>query len=144
MQGSGDFSLSSLVNLAGYDSGAGRLSDAEFSEGVFRVRDLLSLNSGHEVLDLGCGPGGFAFVLGEGSGIRITGIDISGNLVGVAARAAPFARFKTMNLAGIGRNGRRIAGTWDYVVALGLFQYLSPENAASLFREALRVARGGY
>jgi len=101
------------------------------------------MNSGDEVLDLGCGSGGFAFVLGEGSGLRITGIDISGNLVGVAARAAPFARFKTMNLAGIGQNGRKIAGTWDSIVALSLFQYLSPDNATSLFREALRVARGG-
>lgn len=49
-------------------------------------------------------------MLGEGSGTRITGIDILRNLVGVTARAAPFARFKTMNRAGNGRNGQRIAG----------------------------------
>ncbi len=143
LEDTGDVSLPHLIKLAGYDSGAVPLSGTEFSEGVFRVRELLSLNSGHEVLDLGCGPGGLAFVLGEGSGIGITGIDISRNLVDVAARAAPFARFKTMNLAGIGRNGRSIVGTWDFVVALSLFQYLSPDNAVGLFREALRLARGG-
>jgi len=82
-------------------------------------------------------------VLGESSGRTGAGNDIPEKQVGVAVHAAPCAWFKTMNLAGVVQSCRSIVGTWDYVMALGFFQYLSPDNAVGLFREALRVARGG-
>lgn len=65
MEDFGEVSFSHLINLAGYDSVAGSLSDAEFSEGVFRVPDLLSLNRGKKSLIWGADPEGLLLCLAK-------------------------------------------------------------------------------
>jgi SAM-dependent methyltransferase len=50
--------------------------------------DALGLESGHRVLDVGCGPGRHAHELAR-RGIRVHGIDIAQRFVDVATEAAP-------------------------------------------------------
>ncbi len=63
-----------------------------------RALTLCPIKPGEQVVDLGCGPGDIAAEL-EARGAVVTGIDSSPELLTVASRRAPAARFEQQDLS---------------------------------------------
>jgi SAM-dependent methyltransferase len=91
---------------------------------------------GHDVLDVGCGAGGFA-ELAAAAGARISGIDAAPALVEIASQRVPAARFRMGELQQLPYPDR----SFDLVTGFNAFQYAaSPVDA---LRDARRVTRPG-
>ena len=109
----------------------------EYQKMMVRFRDGY-VKAGDAVLDIGCGPGNNAKVVGE-KGVTLMGIDLSAEMV---------ARAKTHVPTGFFRKGdmRRIyeTGPFDVVIASFCIVHLLPEEARSLLhRVASLLSPGG-
>ena len=95
--------------------------------------------SGKQVLDYGCGDGGFSFLLAS-RGAWVEGIDISDSLVKLATQSVPEGipkpRFSVRDAHATGFAD----GTFDYVFGNGILHHLELEKA---YREAARVLKPG-
>lgn len=79
-------------------------------------------NNDAKVLDVGCGPGNITkYLLDKKPDLRITGIDISENMIGLARMNNPNASFKTMDC----RNINEIDKKFDAIIAGFFLSYLS-------------------
>lgn len=102
------------------------------------VLDLLKPTTGMHILDVGCGTGHFSFKLAR-MGCRVTGIDISGEMLALARRKAFHERlpvdFLPMDASHIDFED----GTFDAVVAITVFEFLAKPGES--FNEMFRVLR---
>lgn len=61
--------------------------------------EMLDLKKGDHVLDVGCGIGGSAFYMAEKYNVRVTGIDLSSNMISIAyERASELKNYDTRSL----------------------------------------------
>jgi SAM-dependent methyltransferase len=87
-----------------------------------------------EVLDLGCGPGRVAEAVIEAGATRYVGIDVSPRILALARRR--LERHEAVELIEGDFLDVHLPGTFDVVLALGLFDYLEdPARAASWIRD---------
>ena len=97
---------------------------------VDRLMELLDLQEGDRVLDVGCGPGRHSHELAR-RGVRAHGIDISQRFIDLAVEAAPegatFERLDARDLASVDR----LRGSHDAVICLcqGAFGLMRPQDA---------------
>jgi cyclopropane fatty-acyl-phospholipid synthase-like methyltransferase len=81
---------------------------------------------GSKILELGCGPGNITkYLLTQRPDFNILGIDIASNMVRLAKKNNPAARFKVMDI----REMDQIESTFDLIVCGFCIPYLSPSNA---------------
>jgi cyclopropane-fatty-acyl-phospholipid synthase len=104
----------------------------------------LALKPGQKVLDIGCGWGGLGLYLARATGARVTGITLSEEQLRIArGRAAasdaqgPAPRFDLCDY-------RAVAGAFDRVVSVGMFEHVGLPQYATFFSAVHRaLARGG-
>ncbi len=114
--------------------------------GLFPERADTSLSDVHDILDLGCGPGGFVLDVARAyPEIEVTGVDVSQQMVDYArahaqARRFDNAHFHVMNVLkplGFPDN------SFDLVNARTLFAFMTPDTWPLLLQECMRVTRPG-
>lgn len=94
----------------------------------------LLLEPGMEVLEIGCGWGGLALDLARRHGVRVTGITLSEEQLGVAERRAHEAglaervRFRLADYRGL-------KGQFDRIVSVGMFEHVGAPQFRRYFRE---------
>jgi len=94
----------------------------------------LALKPGMRVLDIGCGWGGMALYLNRHFGVEVTGITLSEEQLKVArerAQAAGVAdkvRFELIDY-------RRVTGTFDRIVSVGMFEHVGPPQYRTFFKK---------
>lgn len=104
-------------------------------DGLYRdVLDRLDLMRSADVLDVGCGAGVFA-AEAVSRGLAVTGLDATPELIELARRRVPAARFDVGDLEAL----PYADGAFDLVTGFNSFQYAA--NPTRALREARRVAR---
>lgn len=97
-----------------------------------------SLLKGRRVLDAGSGPGRDAHLLAA-RGLRVVGIDLSRNLLKVAAEGKSTARFLPMDIRQLQFRDRSFDGIWCSVV----LTHLNQRDVLKALKEFRRVLRPG-
>ena len=98
----------------------------------------LLLEEGNRVLEIGSGWGGMAMYLAESAGVDVTGITLSEEQLKVsrdrAARRglADRVRFELQDY-------RDLAGTYDRIVSVGMFEHVGVANYRFFFRKAAKI-----
>lgn len=132
------FDLSNTINT--YDQTA-----EEYSTEHSDINDVKSLLDrfirnvpGKKILDVGCGPGRDAKYLSE-KGLRVTGIDLSKNLLSIAAKKAPKAEFLQMDMADLNFTENAFEGIW----ACASFLHVPKKEAGRVLEGFNRVLKPG-
>jgi SAM-dependent methyltransferase len=110
-------------------------------EMVDRLAEVVGVDAGDHVLDLGCGVGGPARRLQALTGCRVTGIDLLPDVVSEARRRSA-AEGEPLPVAAAAATALPFApGSFDHAWALGVVAHLGDLEAFG--REAVRVLRPG-
>ena len=134
-----------------YDANAGqwarkeRVLLSDFTARPF-VLDAIGPLHGAHVLDLGCGEGYVARRIAERGAASVFGVDISGEMVENARRAAPTdgARAMRFEVADAATFADFPRARFDRVVAVFLFNYLTRAQMTAVLRAAREhLAAGG-
>lgn len=88
------------------------------------------------ILDLGCGSGRDAKIFSE-EGYRVTGVDLSARMIQVASAAAPFAKFKQMDMRKLEFNNETFGGIW----AVASLLHLPKKDLTQCLHECNRVLK---
>jgi cyclopropane-fatty-acyl-phospholipid synthase len=91
----------------------------------------LGLESGMRVLDIGCGWGGAAQFVAERYGVNVTGITISRHQ---AETARERCRGLPVNI--LLEDYRSLAGQFDRIYSLGMFEHVGARNYRTFFEKA--------
>lgn len=96
--------------------------------------------AGGHILDLGCGSGELSRHLAA-AGLRVTGCDISANMLARAAASDPTASVELVRLVPDWRTLPFTSATFDAVVAASVLEYV--RSPSEVLRECARVLRPG-
>jgi trans-aconitate methyltransferase len=129
--------LQGLIDLDGFDSGAGKIGEAAWRVYVAMVAGRLGIRPADSVFEIGCGSGAFLYVLRE-AGVRIAGLDYSENLVAAARHAMPEGDFRAATAEAFAA----VAGEYDFVIANSVFHYFPDLDYARRVVDKMRVAAG--
>ncbi|MEN5193270.1 cyclopropane fatty acyl phospholipid synthase [Sphingobacterium faecium] len=97
----------------------------------------LKLVEGQQLLDIGCGWGGFARYASENYGVHVTGITIS----------YPQAKFAERYCSGLPveiklQDYRKLSGSFDRIVSVGMFEHVGYKNYKVFMEVARRCLKG--
>ncbi|MCP4116279.1 MAG: class I SAM-dependent methyltransferase [Desulfobacteraceae bacterium] len=125
-----------------YDNNAAKYADkfmsfAPYGEKIRRFRDRY-VKENSTLLDLGCGPGNNAAILSRMEGVRITGLDLSREMVRLAKAHVPEGDFRVTDLRELDFKEH-----CDVVVASFCIVHLTLEETASLIRKIGTILKSG-
>jgi SAM-dependent methyltransferase len=106
------------------------------NSGYHYVLDFLQPNPGIDLLDIGCGSGGFAKMAAD-TGAHVTGIDASEALIGEAKKQSAPADFLTGEMEELPFTDE----SFDVVTGFNSFQYAA--DVKNALTEAKRVLKNG-
>lgn len=133
----------SLAEIHKYEAIYGRNFISPGGEATARaILGLAAIEPGMNVLDVGCGLGGAAFVMAQIFGARVHGIDLSRNMLSIAQarlQQAGLARAVTLEHADILRYTP--ASEYDLVHSRDVFLHI--QDKAGLFAAIKRCLRPG-
>jgi SAM-dependent methyltransferase len=130
--------LARLIELNGFDVGAGRLGPDQFREIARMIVRELELQPGMRVLEVGCGAGALLLCLRVYL-LELAGVDYSASLVKHARAALPEATVEVAEAVELPFED----GAVDAVVCHSVFQYFPDlEYARRALAEFRRVASG--
>lgn len=98
----------------------------------------LNLKPGQKILDIGCGWGSFAKYAAEKYGISATGITVSQEQAELGRQLCAGLPI-TIAL----QNYRKLNGTFDHIVSLGMFEHVGPKNYRTYMEVVNRSLKPG-
>jgi cyclopropane-fatty-acyl-phospholipid synthase len=116
-----------MVYTCGYWRDAKNLDEAQEAK-LDLVCRKLGLQPGEHVLDIGCGWGSFGKFAAEKYGVRVTGVTISKEQIKLGEELC-----KGLPVAFILEDYRKISGTFDHIVSLGMFEHVGYKNYRQFF-----------
>jgi cyclopropane fatty-acyl-phospholipid synthase-like methyltransferase len=129
--------LQRLLEIDGYDSGAGRLTATDFREYVRAIAERLTITDGSSVYEVGCGVGAFLFALRERYDLRLGGCDYAPALIAMARRLFPAGEFAAAEAPDVST-----VPNYDIVLARGVFHYFPNFDYARRVLECM-IAKAG-
>jgi len=125
-----------------YDDGANDLASAQHAK-YRKVMDALDLREGHEVLEIGCGWGGFAETAVGERGARVTGISLSrAQLAHARERIARSGLDNRCDL--LFQDYRDTAGSYDRIASIEMIEAVGEEHWPAYFSTlGQRLRRSG-
>ena len=122
-------------SCAYWDNGVETLAQAQEAK-LAHIAAKLALAPGQEVLDIGCGWGGMAIYLARKMDLRVTGITLSEEQVGLARNRAEQAgvsdrvNFELVDYRDLAARGQR----FDRIVSVGMFEHVGRPQFETFFR----------
>jgi cyclopropane-fatty-acyl-phospholipid synthase len=111
------------------------LDDAQLAKKRHLAAKLL-IESGHRVLDIGCGWGGLSLYLAEMTGANVTGITLSTEQLQVAnARSAE----KNLTAKFFLEDYRDVTGPFDRIVSVGMFEHVGVDFYETYLRRCAEL-----
>lgn len=110
--------LQDLIDLDGFDTGAGRITAVDWRAYARAVINILGITAGSSVYEVGCGAGAFLYALREQRTIKVGGSDYASTLLGVARMAIPDGDFLVMEAGELPQTP-----DYDFVISNGVFHY---------------------
>jgi len=104
------------------------------------IEAKLLLRPGQKVLDIGCGWGGLALRLATDSGARVDGVTLSTAQLEVARQRALDAGLTGQVSYGL-TDYRDVAGPYDRIVSVGMFEHVGRPNYDAYFSQVARLLR---
>ncbi|HVN02615.1 MAG TPA: cyclopropane-fatty-acyl-phospholipid synthase family protein [Caulobacteraceae bacterium] len=102
------------------------------------IEAKLLLRPGLSVLDIGCGWGGLALRLAADAGAIVDGVTLSTEQVELARRRAEDARLADRVRYSL-TDYRDVAGPYDRIVSVGMFEHVGRPNHLRYFRQVRRL-----
>jgi len=130
--------LDTLIALDGFDSGAGKISLADWQEYTRRISEKLGMQSGHSVFEVGCGAGAFLYALRQQHTLTVGGLDYAAGLIDAAQQAMPDGDFKAQPA-----HTMAIDPQYDFVIANSVFHYFDEAMAAEVLQAMWNKANVG-
>lgn len=124
-----------MVYTCGYWKDATTLDEAQDAK-LDLVCRKIGLKTGDRVLDIGCGWGSFARYASEKYGAHVTGVTVSREQMKLAQE-----RCAGLPVEILLQDYRDIAGTFDHVVSLGMFEHVGYKNYRAYMEVASRVLK---
>jgi cyclopropane-fatty-acyl-phospholipid synthase len=125
-----------MIYSCGYWADAVDLESAQVAK-LDLVCRKLGLEPGMKLLDIGCGWGGFAGYAAERYGVDVVGISLAHEQVKVAA-----ARTSHLNVDIQLQDYRKMTGSFDRIVSIGMFEHVGPKNYRAFFDHCDRLLTG--
>lgn len=88
----------------------------------------LNLKRGQQILDIGCGWGGFAFYAAKNYGAKVLGITVSKEQIKFAEKLC-----KGLPVEFRLQDYRDLQGKFDHIVSIGMFEHVGQKNYATFF-----------
>jgi cyclopropane-fatty-acyl-phospholipid synthase len=123
---------SRMVYTCAYWDGAASLDEAQERK-LDLVCRKIGLRPGMRVLDIGCGFGSFAKFAAERYGAVVTGVTISKRQIELGRQLC-----RGLPVTLLLQDYRDIAGTYDRIVSLGMFEHVGHKN----YRTFMKLAYG--
>jgi len=98
----------------------------------------LRVEPGASILDIGCGWGGLALYLAEVAGARVTGITLSQEQHARAQQRAA-ERGRTQDAVFKLEDYRDVAGRFDRIVSVGMFEHVGVGHYDTFFRQCAKL-----
>jgi cyclopropane-fatty-acyl-phospholipid synthase len=117
-----------MIYSCGYWRNAGDLDSAQEAKLDLICRKL-GLEQGMTLLDIGCGWGGLAQFAAERHDVRVTGISPAAEQVRVARERCAGLPVDIRQT-----DYRRLSGTFDRIVSVGMMEHVGARNLAEFFR----------
>lgn len=102
------------------------------------IASKLCLKPGMRVLDIGCGWGGMALTLAQEFGVHVTGVTLSEEQHAYAVKRVSDAGL-TDKIEIRLQDYRKVSGSFDSVVSVGMFEHVGPRNYSEFFRHLDRL-----
>ncbi|MEM9585183.1 MAG: class I SAM-dependent methyltransferase [Pseudomonadota bacterium] len=135
----GDLTLAEIMRVNGYDVGYAKTDTDAMYEYVDGLIKHLELADGGHLLEVGCGAGAISMPMLE-RGHKLTGIDLSPDLIKIARQAMPGAEFHVSGAAEYTLEKR----DFDAALSQGVFQFFpSQEYGAESVKNMLNHVRSG-
>lgn len=115
--GQADDILQGLIDLDGFDSGAGRITASDWLIYVERICERLAMSAGQHVYEIGCGAAALLYPLSQ-RGVQVGGADYAHSLVAQARLAIPTGCFDVVEA-----NQVAVKPHYDRVLANSVFHY---------------------
>ncbi len=126
-------------SCAYFAPGIANLDDAQRAK-QRHIAAKLDLKSGLDVLDIGCGWGGFARYLADAGDVRVKGITLSSAQLARARAIKPAARQRGRVEFEL-QDYRADAGRYDRIVSVGMFEHVGLAHYATFFRAVSRLLK---
>lgn len=117
--------LQTLIELDGFDSGAGRIGVVDWLQYTRLIAQKLALQPGDSLYEIGCGSGALLYPLAA-RGIAVGGADYAENLIEHARAAIPGGLFEATDARQVSTDP-----PFDAVIANSVFQYFADLDYAA-------------
>ncbi|MBS0278067.1 MAG: class I SAM-dependent methyltransferase [Proteobacteria bacterium] len=98
-----------------------------------KLAEMLNLREGMQVLEIGCGWGGFAMFAAQEYGCKVTAITLSTEQLAFAKKAAAEAQLSHLTEFRL-IDYRDVTGSFDRIVSIEMFEAVGEENWPDYFR----------
>ena len=130
-----ELKLESLIELNGYDSGAGKVTSHEWMINIKSLVERMGIADGDAIYEVGCGAGAVAAGIKMLRNVTIDGSDYSPALLGVIRKALDDGDFECLEA-----NKITAEKMYDHVICHGVFHYFDNQYAKVVFQNMLAKA----
>ena len=130
-----EINLQMLIQLDGYDGGAGKIHEKDWRVLTKRLGDKLEIKAGDSVFEVGSGSGAFLYSLMMDFDIKVGGIDFSAGLTEVARNIIPKGNFIMDEAINLSESPK-----YDHVISNGVFHYFDLNYAQTVINTMIKKA----